>query len=145
MKYFNGLNMGEGIAGPSTIGMATTVTYSCMGIAFVNTALRFGGLYHYPAEALGNANVRGTIVQMSNDIWPDQIVLMTSAKPEHLQRKMAVRRKRISPPSGNCFGRYAATSPWLPPPPRLNSPGRERRRSSIHRQAASTPSRRRWI
>ncbi len=81
MKYFNGLNMGEGIAGPSTVGMATTVTYSCMGIAFVNTALRFGGLYHYPAEALGNANVRGTIVQMSNDIWPDQIVL-TPAKPD---------------------------------------------------------------
>jgi hypothetical protein len=75
LKYFNGLNMGEGIAGPSTIGLATTQMYTCMGIAMVNRTRRFGGLYHYPANSLGNPNVVGTIQQMANDIAPDEIVL----------------------------------------------------------------------
>jgi hypothetical protein len=79
MKYFNGLNMGEGIAGPDTIGLSTTVIYSCMGIALVNTATRTGGLYHYPANALGNANVTATLRQMINDIRPDQVHVTPAA------------------------------------------------------------------
>ena len=75
MKYYNGLNMGEGVAGTDQIGAATTVIYSCMGIAFVNRQKRFGGLYHYPSGSIGNANVIGTIRQMANDIAPDEIVL----------------------------------------------------------------------
>jgi hypothetical protein len=75
MKYFNGLNMGEGIAGPSTIGMSTTVIYTCMGIAFVDRHRRFGGLYHYPAASMNNSNVTGSMRQMANDIQPDEIVL----------------------------------------------------------------------
>ena len=75
MQYFNGLNMGEGIAGPSNIGAATTVIYSCMGIAFVNRQKSFGGLYHYPAKSLDNKNVVSTIQQMFNDLQPDEIVL----------------------------------------------------------------------
>lgn len=75
MKYFNGLNMGEGIAGPDAVGAATTVIYSCMGIAFVNRERRFGRLYHYPSCAVQNGNVIGTIRQMANDIAPDEIVL----------------------------------------------------------------------
>jgi hypothetical protein len=79
LKFFNGLNMGEGIAGPSTIGAATTVIYTCMGIAFVNRKRRFGGLYHYPATSLNNLNVVFTIRQMFNDIGAEEIVL-TPAK-----------------------------------------------------------------
>jgi len=75
MKYFNGLNMGEGIAGTDEIGAATTVIYTCMGVAFVNRKRRIGGLYHYPAKALGNPNVANTIRQMASDIGPDEIVL----------------------------------------------------------------------
>lgn len=75
MRFFNGLNMGEGIAGPSTIGAATTAIYSCMGVAFVNRKLHFGGLYHYPATSLNNMNVVFTMRQMFNDISPDEIVL----------------------------------------------------------------------
>lgn len=75
MKYFNGLNMGEGVAGPSTIGAATTAIYSCMGIAFVNRKALFGGLYHYPSKCMGNLNVTSTIRQMFNDVKPDEIVL----------------------------------------------------------------------
>lgn len=75
MKYFNGLNMGEGIAGPSTIGASTTSIYSCMGIALVNTVRQFGGLYHYPSLAMSNGNVTSTIRQMINDIRPDTIHL----------------------------------------------------------------------
>ena len=75
MKYFNGLNMGEGVAGPSTIGAATTAIYSCMGIAFVNREALFGGLYHYPSNSMGNQHVTSTIRQMFNDLKPDEIVL----------------------------------------------------------------------
>ncbi|MFC0204957.1 hypothetical protein [Novosphingobium soli] len=75
MKYFNGLNMGEGIVGGSDVGMRTTQIYTCMGIAFANTRTQRGGLYHYPADCLGNANVVGTIRQMLNDVAPDVVVV----------------------------------------------------------------------
>lgn len=75
MKYFNGLNMGEGVAGPSTIGTATAAIYSCMGINFVNRKALFGGLYHYPSKSMGNLHVTSTIRQMFNDVKPDEIVL----------------------------------------------------------------------
>lgn len=80
MKYFNGLNMGEGIVGGPTIGMSTTAIYSCMGIAIVNKARQIGGLYHYPAKTITQANVSGTLGQMINDVQPDEIYL-TPATP----------------------------------------------------------------
>lgn len=73
MRYFQ-LNMGEGIAGPATIGAGTTVIYSCMGIAFVNRPKKFGGMYHYPAKNLSQ-NVTATIRQMVQDIQPTEISL----------------------------------------------------------------------
>jgi hypothetical protein len=80
MIYFNGLNMGEGIAGPSDIGMSTTWMLTCMGVALVNRAASRGGLYHYPANTLSNPNVSGTMRQMFNDIRPDEVVLTPAPK-----------------------------------------------------------------
>jgi hypothetical protein len=79
MKYFNGLNMGEGIAGPSTIGASTTVIYTCMGIALVNIKTLIGRLYHYPASYMHNTNVTNTIRSMINDIKPTEIHLTPAA------------------------------------------------------------------
>jgi hypothetical protein len=73
MRYYQ-LNMGEGIAGPESIGAGCTTTFSCMGIAFVNRAKKFGGLYHYPANCL-DRNVTATIGQMIQDIQPTEIYL----------------------------------------------------------------------
>jgi len=81
VRYFDHLNMGEGVAGPDSIATRTTQLYNCMGIALVNRAKRFGGLYHYPSRRItSNPNVTGTIQQMSNDIKPDEIVLTPAPK-----------------------------------------------------------------
>ena len=71
---------GQGLAGAESVGHKTTALYSCMGIAFVNSAKRFGGLYHYPAETIKHETVRGTITIMYNDIKPDLIYLTPAAK-----------------------------------------------------------------
>ncbi|SFF95603.1 hypothetical protein SAMN05518801_104139 [Novosphingobium sp. CF614] len=75
MWYYGSLNMGEGIVGGSQVAMSTTQIYTCMGIAFINTRGLRGGLYHYPADAIGNANVADTIRQMYNDVAPDLVVV----------------------------------------------------------------------
>lgn len=79
VKYYNELNMGEGVAGTDQIGASTTVLYTCMGITFVNRQKRFGGVYHYPSGSMKNGNVVDTIRQMANDIAPDEIVLTPAA------------------------------------------------------------------
>lgn len=81
MRHFSGLNMGEGIAGGQQIAISTSQIYSCMGIAFANTQTHWGGLYHYPANAVDNPNVAGTILQMYNDVKPDIVVVTPAGNP----------------------------------------------------------------
>lgn len=83
MKYYEGNIQGECLAGPCQIGMATSVIYSCMGIAFVHHQTKCGGLYHDPAHGLGNSNVRETIIQIMNDVSPDFIVLTRAKEISH--------------------------------------------------------------
>lgn len=79
MIYFDKLKVGEGIAGPSTIGLGTPLTRDGISIAFVNRMEQVGGLYHCPARQFRNAAISGTIRQMINDIEPDEIVVTPPA------------------------------------------------------------------
>jgi hypothetical protein len=79
MQFYADLTAGEGLSGPADIGMGTSPIYSCMGIAFVNSAKQMGGLFHYPAEDLAGAATASTIQQMINDVKPDEIHVTPAA------------------------------------------------------------------
>jgi hypothetical protein len=65
-----------GIAGDySSVGAVTTRIYSCMGIHFLNESTKWCGLYHYPAQRLGNPRVDSTILSMYNQIKPERVLL----------------------------------------------------------------------
>jgi hypothetical protein len=77
MPYYS-LIEGEGVAGPiNAVSATTTALLSCMGIVFRNN--NCAGLYHYPALALHEALVQGTILNMINDIQPTQVFITAPA------------------------------------------------------------------
>lgn len=81
MRYFSGLNMGEGVAGGQQIAISTSQIYSCMGVAFANTRTGWGGLYHYPAGRADSYGVAETMRQMYNDVKPDIVVITPAGNP----------------------------------------------------------------
>ena len=81
MRFYEHLNMGEGISGPGDVGAGTSVLYSCSGIAFANLTTQTAGLYHYPASTSNNSQVETTIQQMINNIQPNEIVITPPDPP----------------------------------------------------------------
>jgi hypothetical protein len=79
MRYFNTLNMGEGLVGPSTVAMSTTTLHSCMGIVLANTETRIGGVFHYPALGMRHIVILTAIRQMIADVAPDELRLTPAA------------------------------------------------------------------
>jgi hypothetical protein len=76
---YENIDMGFGVSAPFGVELRTTAIYSCIGIAFLNRTSRICGLYHYPAKAIRDPAVIGTILSMANGIKPDSIHL-TPAK-----------------------------------------------------------------
>jgi hypothetical protein len=76
---YENIDMGFGVSAPFGVELRTTVIFSCMGIAFLNKTSKICGLYHYPAKAIRDPAVIGTILSMANSIKPDAIHL-TPAK-----------------------------------------------------------------
>lgn len=73
MPYYS-VKEGEGVAGPlPVVSAGTTGLDSCMGIVFYSSHHRVAGLYHYGANTIKQELTRKTILQMINDLQPDNV------------------------------------------------------------------------
>lgn len=73
-----------GVAGPDNeLSITTTTLLSCSAIIFYRQATRMLGLFHYGALTIASPTVQGTILQMMNDLAPDEIVLWPANIVDH--------------------------------------------------------------
>jgi hypothetical protein len=77
MPYYSVIE-GEGVAGPlNAVSAETTTLLSCIGIVFHNIAHNVAGLDHYGANTIHQPLTQNTILQMINDLQPDDVYLIS--------------------------------------------------------------------
>lgn len=73
-----------GVAGPDNeLSVTTTTLLSCSAIIFYRTATRMLGVFHYGSMTISSVTVQNMILQMMNDLAPDEIVLWPANIVDH--------------------------------------------------------------